>query len=402
MKRIEEIYSVSRLTRAIRNLLEDGLPTLWVEGEISNFKLHGSGHRYFTLKDAESQIACVMWRTRRPPGFNLEDGLQVRVYGKVTVWEQGGRYQLDVTSILPAGVGTLQAAFEALKQKLAQEGLFDVALKKQLPRFPTAIGIATSPTGAAIRDLVWGFSTRYPAAELFLIPVAVQGEGAAEQISEAIREYNRLNLVDVIVIGRGGGSLEDLWAFNEEIVVRSVAASRIPVVSAVGHEVDVTLSDLAADLRAPTPTAAAGLVVPDREELIANLNERRMAFVRILTRNISLWRERIQAAASSYGFQRVPGRISEERLRLEEQNRRMELSLSQIIYLKRKSIDALKLQLAALSPDAVLNRGYCVARSTDGTVVRDSSVLHVNDELKLRFQKGSVVTLVKEVWQNGR
>jgi len=402
LKTTEDILTVSQLSRRIRRLIEDGLPFLWIEGEISNFKRHSSGHRYFTLKDSEAQIACVMWRTRRAPGIELTDGLSVRVYGKVTVWEQGGRYQFDVQSVLPVGLGDLQAAFEALKRKLAAEGLFDQARKKQLPRFPAAIGIVTSLTGAAIRDIVWGFNKRYPPADLYLIPVAVQGEGSAEQIAAAIESFNRLNFVDVIVIGRGGGSLEDLWAFNEEPVVRAVADSRLPIVSAVGHEVDVTLSDLAADLRAPTPTAASGLVVPDRDELKKNLNEWSGAFTRMLKRTISLWRERVQALIRGYGFRRVEGRIGEERMRLDELTRRMEFGLTRRFDDYTKQLESFRLQLSALSPDAVLKRGFCVAKRQDGVIVRRSDQVKVGEELNLKFSKGGSAAYVLEVWSHAK
>ena len=209
MNTAEEIYSVGRLSKIIRQLIEDGLPYVWVEGEISNIILHGSGHRYFSLKDQDALISCVIWRTRNAPNFGLENGLKVRAYGKVTVYERGGRYQLDIQSIIPSGTGSLQAAFEELKRKLDAEGLFALERKKTLPEFPRAIGIVTSPTGAAIRDLVWGFSKRFPPSDLYIIPVKVQGEGAAAEISAAIKAFNRSNLVDLIVVGRGGGSIED-------------------------------------------------------------------------------------------------------------------------------------------------------------------------------------------------
>ncbi len=394
----EKVYTVTSLTRAIRGLVEDGLPSLWVEGEVSNYKRHSSGHRYFNLKDEGSRIDCVMWRTRRPPGFELEDGALVRAFGKVTVWEKGGRYQLDVVSIMPVGLGALQMAFETLKRKLSEEGLFDAARKRPLPRYPKAVGIVTSPTGAAIRDLVWGFKSRYPAAELFLLPVAVQGEGSSDQIAAGIEIFNRLDLVDVIVIGRGGGSMEDLWAFNEERVVRAVAASRLPVVSAVGHEIDVTLSDLAADLRAPTPTAAAGLVVPDRAEITGELTRRREALVRALERSVSLWRERVSGIAKSYGFQRAVGRVGEERLRLDELARRIESALVRALDVNRQALKALGMRISALSPDAVLGRGYCVAHKSDGTIVRNSEILKVHDELSLKFYRGGAAAVVKEVF----
>lgn len=394
-----EIYSVSGLTSSIRRLIEDGLPNLWVEGEISNYKHYPSGHSYFTLKDDGAQIPCVMWRTRRQPDFEMQDGLKVRIFGKVTVYEKGGRYQFDAVSILRSGLGDLQAAFEALKRKLDEEGLFDLGRKKKLPRFPKSIGIATSPAGAALHDLVWGLTSRFPVSELYHIPVAVQGDGSAEQIADAIKIFNRLNIVDVIIIGRGGGSLEDLWAFNEEVVVRAVAASSIPIISAVGHEIDFTLSDLAADLRAPTPTAAAGMVVPDREELIVNLLERSTALKKSLVKSISLWRERIGGLSSGYGFRKTENRIADERFRLEELSRRMILSIDNIQNFKRSALSAVTMKVSALSPNAVIKRGFCIAQKPDGELIRQTTQIKVNEEMHLRFTDGKAISTVKEIFR---
>ena len=397
MKTADEIYSVISLTRIIRRIVEDGLPYVWVEGEISNYNLHKSGHRYFTLKDQEAQIQCVMWRTRQVPGFDLEDGLQVRIYGKVTVWERGGRYQLDIKSVLPAGLGALQSAFETLKRKLSAEGLFDQARKRSLPEYPNRIGIVTSPTGAVIHDLVWGFNQRYPPTEIYLIPVKVQGDGAAQEISTAIETFNRFGLVDIIVVGRGGGSLEDLWAFNEEVVVRAVAGSKIPTVSAVGHEVDLTLCDLAADLRAPTPTAATVLIVPDREDLKKSLQEKNRRLYSSLERSVVLWRERVKGISASYGFRIVSNQVAEERLRLDDMNRQFERILKRKVEERKQHLEAFHYRLNALSPQQVLERGYCVARQEDGSVVRDAGVISAGDLLELHFKKGSATTSVKEV-----
>ncbi len=398
----EEIFSVGRLTRIIRDLLDDGLPMVWVEGELSNVTLHRSGHRYFTLKDAEAQIQCVMWRTRRAPAFELEEGVKVRAFGRVTVWERGGRYQLDTVSILTVGVGDLQTAFEELKRKLGAEGLFDLERKRPLPKYPRAIGIATSPTGAAVRDLVWGFAARFPPAQLYLIPVKVQGEGAARDVSRAIAAFNRSGLVDIIVIGRGGGSIEDLWAFNEEMVVRAVAASELPVVSAVGHEVDVTLSDLAADLRAPTPTAAAALVVPDRTDLKRRLSEKLTAISRSLARSLELWRERVNGLASSYGMKRVVVRIAEERRRLDDSAARLESALVKKISDLGRGVESAAQRLQALSPARVFDRGYCIAKRADETIVRSARDISSGDELDLVFKDGGAHTRVEEIHINDR
>src|SRR2546428_8684041 len=263
-----KVLTVSELTRNIRNTLEAKFSAVWVHGEISNYKLHPSGHQYFTLKDQRAQIACVIWRdTIAPPRQPLVDGTQVQVYGTVTVYETRGQYQLSVQILQPRGVGLLQAKFEALKRKLEAEGLFDQARKRALPKFPRRIGIVTSPSGAAIRDMLNVLRRRAPWLQILINPVRVQGSGAAAEIALAIRELATPNELwpplDLIVVGRGGGSIEDLWEFNEEIVARTIVDVGVPIVSAIGHEIDFTICDFVADLRAPTPSAAAELVVPD-------------------------------------------------------------------------------------------------------------------------------------------
>src|SRR6266496_155007 len=263
------ILSVSALTAVLRSHVESAFADIWVEGEVSNLRMPSSGHAYFTLKDATSQMRAVMFRSvGRFLRFHLKDGMCVICRGRLTVYEPKGDYQMLVDYAEPKGVGALQVAFEQLKERLAAEGLFEAARKRPLPVFPRRLGIITSPTGAAIRDIIQVAHRRWPNIELLLNPVGVQGIGAAAEIAKAIAELNELGGLDVLVVGRGGGSLEDLWAFNEEIVARAIVASRIPVVSAVGHEVDFTIADFVADVRAPTPTAAAELVVRDRQDLL--------------------------------------------------------------------------------------------------------------------------------------
>src|SRR5438067_909828 len=266
------VFTVSELTRHIRGVLETKFGAVWVQGEISNYKLHPSGHQYFTLKDQRAQIACVIWRDAiAPPRQPLVDGTQVQVYGTVTVFEARGQYQLNVQILQPRGVGLLQARFETLKRKLDAEGLFAPERKRPLPKFPRRIGIVTSPTGAAIRDMLNVLRRRAPWLQILISPVPVQGTGAAQEIAVAIRELAAANEnfapVDLIVVTRGGGSMEDLWEFNEEIVARAIAGVTVPIVSAIGHEIDFTICDFVADLRAPTPSAAAELIVPDIVDL---------------------------------------------------------------------------------------------------------------------------------------
>src|SRR5438445_7777282 len=267
-----KVFTVGELTRQIRGTLEAKFRTVWVQGEISNYKLHPSGHQYFTLKDQRAQISCVIWRdTMQPPRQPLADGAQVQVFGTVTVFEARGQYQLNVQIIQPRGVGVLQAKFEALKRKLEAEGLFAPERKRPLPKFPHRIGIVTSPSGAAIRDILNVLRRRAPWLQILINPVRVQGTGAAQEIAVAIRELANPNEnfapVDLIVLTRGGGSMEDLWEFNEEIVARTIADVNVPIVSAIGHEIDFTIADFVADLRAPTPSAAAELIVPDIVDL---------------------------------------------------------------------------------------------------------------------------------------
>src|SRR6476661_6927767 len=273
-----KVFTVSELTRSIRGTLETKFAAVWVQGEISNYKLHPSGHQYFTLKDRRAQIACVIWRdTVSPPRRPLVDGSQVQVYGTVTVFEARGQYQLNVQILQPSGVGLLQAKFEALKRKLEAEGLFATERKRPLPKFPRRIGIITSPSGAAIRDMLNVLRRRAPWLQILINPVRVQGSGAAQEIAVAIRELATSNeafaTVDLIVVTRGGGSIEDLWEFNEEIVARAIFHSPLPIVSAVGHEIDFTICDFVADLRAPTPSAAAELIVPDAAELSRRVSD---------------------------------------------------------------------------------------------------------------------------------
>src|SRR5213592_3636422 len=278
LRQTSKILSVSELTRAIRGALETKFGAVWLQGEVSNYKLHPSGHQYFTLKDARAQIACVIFRnTMAPLRRPLADGAQVQVYANVSVFEARGQYQLSVQIIQPIGLGLLQAKFDALKRKLDAEGLFDPARKRPLPKFPKRIGIVTSPSGAAIRDILNVLRRRARGIDILINPVRVQGIGAAAEIASAINELSNPSTIwpaiDLIVVARGGGSIEDLWEFNEEIVARAIAAALVPIVSAVGHEIDFTIADFVADLRAPTPSAAAELIVPAAVELDRRVNE---------------------------------------------------------------------------------------------------------------------------------
>ncbi len=268
------VLTVSELTKQIKQTLEDGFSQISVEGEISNFKAHVSGHWYFNLKDANAVISCTMWKGLNSyVFFTPQDGMKIIVNGKISVYPPRGSYQIDVKSMKPAGVGELQAAFEKLKQKLSDEGLFDKEHKKEIPLFPEKIGIVTAIDGAAFRDMISVAKRRYPLAELIIAPSKVQGSGAAETIVESLERLNERDDIGVIILGRGGGSIEDLWAFNEEIVARAVYKSKIPVIAGIGHEIDFTIADFVADLRAPTPSAAMEIATPNMQEIIAFINE---------------------------------------------------------------------------------------------------------------------------------
>jgi exodeoxyribonuclease VII large subunit len=300
------VWKVSELTAGIRELLERAFTDVWVEGEVSNFRPAQSGHLYFTLKDARAQIRCVCFRDQASRlKFRPEDGLQVTVRGSISVYELRGEYQIYVTNIEPVGLGALQLAFEQLKKKLSEEGLFDEARKKPLPALPRCIGVVTSPTGAAIRDILRVLKRRFPNVHVQLYPVKVQGEGAAGEIVQALRYFNRVKTVDVLILARGGGSLEDLWAFNEEVVARAIFASEIAVISGVGHETDFTIADFVADLRAPTPSAAAEIVVRSKQEFERHIAEHSRHLVQQMRYHFSQWRHRVRDLQTHRGFRQM-------------------------------------------------------------------------------------------------
>ncbi len=397
------IYSVSELTREIKVLLETTIPTIWVEGEISNFKLHSSGHMYLSLKDEDAQISAVFWRGRNKGlPFTPEDGMKVIAQGRVTVYEKRGSYQLDIFKLHPAGIGALQLAFEQLKKRLFEEGLFEDTHKKPLPLYPERIGIVTSPTGAAIRDLYSICSRRLPQIQLVILPVSVQGDGAAEDIAQAIDEFNEFGAVDVLIVGRGGGSLEDLWAFNEEIVARAIFRSFIPVVSAVGHEIDFTISDFVADLRAPTPSAAAELVVPDGKELMLSLNGAMTRTLQHLKNKIAREIERLEGIKNSYGFKRPDDIVHQYQQRLDEFTRLAGTNISHILALAAQRYRALHARLVSLGPESVLSRGYSICyRLDDKEVLLDSAALRVAAQVGVQFYKGRARVSVTEIEEEG-
>jgi len=384
------IYTVSQLTHEIRDVLERHLGRVWVTGEVSNFRRPASGHCYFTLKDDLSQLNVVMWRsTADGIRFELKDGLSLIVQGELTVYEPRGQYQIVLRRAEPLGTGALQLAFLQLKEKLAAEGLFDEERKKPLPLIPTRIAIVTSPTGAAIRDMLNIILRRFPGARVLVCPVRVQGDEAAGEIADAVAAANRIPDVDVIIVGRGGGSLEDLWAFNEEVVARAIAASRVPVVSAVGHESDFTMADFAADVRALTPTDAGGIVVPDVRDLAAELNGLAGRLGHALLGRVARAAERLKAVGRSYALRRPLERIRVREQRLDELCQRFYRGIAHILERKRQRVMAVVSHFESLSPLAVLGRGYSITyKQPDGGVLRDAADVVPGDLVRTRLAQG--------------
>ncbi len=438
-----EVWTVAQLTRRVKGLLEDRIGRVWVSGEISNWKVVGSGHAYFTLKDAESQIDAVMFRGRLSRlRFEPESGLEVLAHGQVTVYERRGNYQIVLDDMQPKGLGALQLAFEKLKKKLAAEGLFDAAHKKPIPMLPRRIGVVTSPTGAAIRDILNVLSRRFANVHVLLYPARVQGEGAAREIVQAIRGLDEWG-VDAMIVGRGGGSLEDLWPFNEEAVVRAVFEARTPVISAVGHEIDFALSDFSADLRAPTPSAAAELVVQEQQALLERVGLLEGRLGKALSHSLERAKYRVETARNSFVFRRPGELLRQRQQRCDELRMRMDAALEDRVRGHRERLDRARrglallsptqrlrqaaerlgvlrermvqserallerrearlrraaAQLDALSPLAILSRGYALAwKMPEERLVRGTRELAGDDELRLRFGHGRARVRVLDI-----
>ena len=455
--RLEEtsVLSVWELTRSIRSLLESEVGTVWVEGEISNYRRQSSGHQYFTLKDERSQLPCVLFRGSHNllTGPALADGLHVQARGDITVYELRGQYQMIVQAVQPRGVGALQARFEALKRRLDAEGLFDAARKKPLPGFPAVVGIVTSPTGAALQDMLNILKRRAPWLRVVVHPVRVQGAGASLEIAEAIRDFNLWAdeasrtahmgrpTVDLIVVARGGGSIEDLWEFNEEVVARAIATSRLPVVSAVGHEIDFTIADFAADLRAPTPSAAAELIAPDTAELLRQLAAAGQYLSRRFAERLAVARESLQNFAGGRPGREPRRRVLEERQRLDALEDGLRQAAAEALQQARtglerttgglrlgdlqSSLDSRRQLLAArhdkmetllccerqsltarlhgaadllrvLGPQATLERGYSITINARGEILTNATSARAGELLTIHLHEGKIISLVTE------
>lgn len=396
---MQNIFTVTELNKRIKELIsrDEVLAGLWVKGEISNYKHHYSGHLYFTLKDEKSIIKCVMFKGQAYTlMFAPENGIKVMARGYVSVFERDGQYQLYVEEMQPDGLGSLYLAFEQLKKKLESEGLFDKSVKKRLPYLPRAIGVVTSSTGAVIRDIINVVGRRFPNVGIKLLPVAVQGEQAAFTISRAIRIINRLNCVDVLIIARGGGSLEELWPFNEEIVARSIYESQIPVVSAIGHETDFTIADFVSDVRAPTPSAAAEIVVPEKRILKQKIADLELRLQNALLKSVNIYRMRFARLSGSIVFRQPYNRINQERLRLDNLNRHMYNSLSTGKEKARMHISFLIDKLNMLSPLNVLARGYGIVRSSrDNKLIRSVNDTGPGEKIVITVKDGSIKAVVE-------
>jgi exodeoxyribonuclease VII large subunit len=400
----ERVLSVSDLTRAIKSTLEGQFPSVWVAGEISNFSRPQSGHCYLTLKDDEAQIRAVLWRgAATRVRFNLDDGLEIVCQGYLDVYAPRGSYQLVIQRIEPRGMGALELALRQLRERLGREGLFAPERKRPLPRFPRRIAFVTSPTGAAVRDFLEVLRRRWHGVHVIIVPVRVQGEGAAVEIAAGIEMVNRLATeVDVLVVGRGGGSLEDLWAFNEEVVVRAIHASRVPVVSAVGHEIDVTLADLVADVRALTPSEAAERVVPALEDVRAYLAAQEQRLATALATRVSAARARIDALAACRAFRRPLERTQLLSRQLDELQARARRAVDRRLEVARSALEQRAGRLESLSPLAVLGRGYSLtSRLDDGRLVRRASEVQLGDRLRTRLADGELHSLVEEIVPTG-
>ncbi len=389
-----KIATVSQINNYIKKILDANviLNDIWIKGEISNFKLHYSGHMYITLKDEGGVLKAVMFKSAASNlNFRPEDGMKVLARGRISVYEQGGSYQLYIQEMIPDGVGELYIAYEQLKKRLEEEGLFDQAHKKPIPQYPEKVGVITAATGAAVRDIINVITRRYPHAEIILYPAQVQGAGAAESVSKGLRYFNKEKMVDVIIAGRGGGSIEDLWAFNEEIVARSIFESEIPVISAVGHETDFTIADFVADLRAPTPSAAAEIAVPSQAELLSRIMVDKSRITNAVLGRI----DRERKALSGLKLKNPKDLIEDRFLKLDNLTKQAEKNFKIRIISERERLATLAAKLDAMSPLKVMTRGFAIPVDNDGNVIKSAKSLKSGTEFDLKLADGEKKCMVK-------
>ncbi len=441
----KQYVTITALTKYIKRKFDADphLQDMYVKGEISNFKQHSSGHMYFTLKDEKARILAVMFSSfNKSIKFRPENGMKVLVKGDITVYEQSGQYQMYIKEMQPDGIGDLYLAFEQLKEKLLKQGLFSKEYKKPLPKYPHTVGVITSPTGAAIRDILTTLKRRYPIANIMVIPALVQGEQGAASIVKAIEQANQSHEIDVLIVGRGGGSIEELWSFNEEVVARAIFASRIPIISAVGHETDTTIADYVADLRAPTPTGAAELAVPHIDELIERVLTRQTRIIRKIKEKINVQAQRYDRLSKSYAF-KYPQRLYEQKLeqvdkstellqraaqalflnrnegyirtkrRLERNNlntllqtavlqqtkteKALNRAFASLLLAKKKEHQRVNMALDALSPLKIMDRGYSLVYDEDDLLVKSTEQIQLNDNIKIKLVDGSITCEVLEI-----
>lgn len=394
----EVIYSVSDITRNVKYLLENNFSAVWIEGEISNFKKHSSGHMYFTLKDSSAQIKAVMFKgSASKLKFKPTSGMKVRLFGPLTVYEAAGNYQINARKMEPLGIGELEIAFRQLKEKLEKEGLFAKEAKKEIPKYPAKIGIVTSPTGAAVRDMLNVLDRRFANLHIMIYPVSVQGVNAKDEIAQGILDLNEMGEADVIIIGRGGGSIEDLWAFNEEVVARAVYASKTPVISAVGHEVDFTISDFVADLRVPTPSAAAELVCESAEILYEKIDVFEDKIVSAMDDVINIYRTRVEMAEKNYAFRQPENMLLQFKQKVDEMENRMQVSVNHSLDIKKQKLINLSSSLSAFNPTQVLKRGYGINTDKDGQTIKSITQVSENQKINTVLADGSFTATVDKV-----
>jgi exodeoxyribonuclease VII large subunit len=406
---IRKVYSVTQINRYVKHLLtQDGiLSGIWMRGELSNYKAHSSGHRYFTIKDEEGAISAVMFASYAGGlTFVPREGQQVEVQGSVSLYEKTGQYQFYVTKMEPQGRGALYQAYEELKQKLDQQGLFDVSAKKEIPPFPRKVGIVTSPTGAALQDMIRVAKRRHPGVSLVLCPCLVQGEEAAEDIVRSLRRLDREPDVDVILVGRGGGSMEDLWAFNEEIVARAIYAAKTPIISAVGHETDFTIADFVADLRAATPSAAAELAVPDTRVFFQTIRQNKDRMARAADRKQQVLRRQLQTGKNRLWVQRPTVKVRDLTVRVDQQREALQRGKQQYFDTVRQRVNRLQWQIDSLNPWTQLQKGYALVLDACGRPISTVAQRYAEESLRILVKDGQIKARVeaieqKEVEQHG-
>lgn len=387
---MENAISVSELTSHIKRVIEESFDQVKIIGEISNFKAHVSGHWYFTLKDKNAQISCTMWKgINNFVFFTPQDGMQIIVTGKVTVYPPRGNYQLDVKSMKPAGEGELQKAFEQLKRKLFDEGLFDENYKKQIPSFPQTIGIVTGCETAALKDMLSVAARRFPLVKIIVAPTRVQGDGAAEQIVKSIENLNMLNEIDLIIIARGGGSLEDLWAFNEEIVARAIFNSKIPIISGVGHEIDFTIADFVSDLRAPTPSAAMELATPSKDEIFVFLDEISYNITSSVLEKIENLKSEIQILLKSYGFKNLTSIVNSKKQTIDNYIFRIQVIIANFLKENKNNLEILTKIISGNNVNSILKKGFVIINQNE-KVIKRKNEFNNESNFEIKFYDGNV------------